>query len=188
MSAQNKVAQTELPAGSPQPGEPVFLVVGRLRRPHGLRGEMVFEVYTDFPERLEPGVTVYLGESHQPARIRTRRASNKALLLGFDHYKDSETVGELRNQLVYVRADDRPPLPAGEYYHHEVLGLRVVSDEGQELGKVTHILDTGANDVYVVRSDNGREVLLPALVSVVLDIDLQAGRILVHLLPGLLPE
>lgn len=188
MTGHNKVAQTELSAGSPQPGEPVFLAVGRLSRQHGLRGEIVLEIYTDFPERLEPGVTVYVGESYQPMRIRSRRASNKVLLLGFDNYKDAESAGELRNQLVYVRADDRPPLPEGEYYHHQVIGLQVVSDEGQELGKVTHILDTGANDVYVVRSGNGPDILLPALASVILHIDLEAGRMLVHLLPGLLPQ
>jgi 16S rRNA processing protein RimM len=188
MTGRNKVAQTELPAGSPQPGEPAFLVVGKLHRPHGLRGEMVFEIYTDFPERLEPGVSVYVGENHQPLRIRSRRPSHTTLLLAFEGFKDPESAGELRNQLVYVRADDRPPLPEGEYYHHQLLGLQVVSDEGRELGKLTQILDTGANDVYVVRSTSGAEILLPALASVIMDIDLEAGKMLVHLLPGLLPE
>jgi 16S rRNA processing protein RimM len=88
---------------------------------------------------------------------------------------------------VYVRADDRPPLAEGEYYHHQLLGLRVVSDEGQFLGRITKILDTTANEVYVVRPDSGPEILLPAIEEVILVIDVDKGEMQVHVLPGLLP-
>jgi 16S rRNA processing protein RimM len=97
-----------------------------------------------------------------------------------------ESVGELRNQWVYVTTEDRPALPEGEFYYHQLLGLEIVSDEGRNLGRITGILETGANDVYIVRSTNGHELLLPAIKPVILDIDLQLGKIIVHLLPGLL--
>jgi 16S rRNA processing protein RimM len=103
-------------------------------------------------------------------------------------YNDPESAGELRNQMVYVRADDRPPLPEGEYYHHQLLGLDVVSEQGEYLGHLTQILGTGANDVYVIRPESGPELLLPAIESVVLDIDITHGEMKVRLLPGLRPE
>ncbi len=176
------------PAGLPKPDEPAFLVVGKLRRPHGLKGEIIMQVITDFPERLQPGVTVYVGEQHMPMPIRSRRWHDRALLLAFDPYTDPESASALTNQMVYVRSDDRPPLPEGEYYHHQLLGLQVITDEGVELGQISQILETGANDVYVVRPESGPEILLPAIESVVLKIDLPLGQVQVHLLPGLLPE
>lgn len=171
--------------GSPPAGEPVFLAVGRLQRPHGVRGELRLLVLTDFPERLHPGAIVYAGEAHTPLKIRTRRWHNQALLLAFAEYPDRTTAEALTNVTLYVRADDRPPLPDGEYYQHQLLGLQVRTDEGQALGEVTEILETGANDVLVVRAASGKEILLPMTDAVVLAIDLPAGEIRVHLLEGL---
>lgn len=180
--------QTEQPAGSPSIGEPAFLVVGKIRKPHGVRGEVSMEVITHFPERLQPGTVIYIGDDYQPYRIRSLRWHGRLLLLSFDTFHDPESAGVLRNQLAYVRAEDRPPLPDGEYYHHQLLGLRVVSDEGDRLGILHQILETGANDVYIVRPEVGREILLPATEEVVLAVDLDLGEMRVHLLPGLLPE
>lgn len=175
-------------AGSPPGGEPVFLAVGKLRRPHGVKGEMLMEVLTDFPDRLTPGMTVYVGSVHQPLVFLSCRWHIKALLVKFVGYPDRESVADLRNQLVYLHAQDRPDLPEGEYYHHQVLGLRVVNDEGRPLGDVVEILETGANDVFVVRNETGKEILLPVIDEVILNIDLVRGELRVHLLPGLVPD
>jgi len=176
-------------SGSPGKSEPEFLVVGKLRRPHGLRGEILLEILTDFPERLIANVEVYAGNEHQPLCIRSTRQHKQALLITFDGYDDRESVGELRNKFVHVRTDDRPPLPDGEYYFHELTGLKVVTDKGEYLGVLTNILETGANDVYIVHPPNeGKEILLPAIDPVILDIDLDQGQILVHILSGLIPD
>lgn len=188
MTVPGKPELSEQTAGSPGSGEPVFLVVGKLRRPHGVRGELVMEVITGFPERLRSGVTVYVGDHHKVERIRSCRSNGATLLVAFDSYRDPETSGTLRNQYVYVRADDRPPLPEGEYYHHQLLGLQVVSDEGRVLGKLVEILDTGANDVYIVRPERGTDILLPAIGSIIKAVDLVDKRITVHLLPGLVED
>ena len=172
--------------GSPQ-GEPVFLAVGKLGRPHGVRGEVVLILMTDFPERLRPGARIFLGEDHLPIQIRSRRESQGNLLLKFEGYDTPEAAGELRNQFLFVHAEDRPVLPEGEYYHHQIIGLSVIDEQGKLLGKVTDILSTGSNDVYIVQPDSGPEILLPATEEVILDIDLQNGQIRVHLIPGLLP-
>jgi 16S rRNA processing protein RimM len=186
MAETRKSRSSDQSAGSSPSGEPEFLVVGKLRHPHGLKGEIMMDIITDFPERLKPGTAVFAGDEHRPLRIRSHRPHARGLLVGFDGMDTPEEVGVLRNMYLYVPAADRPPLPEGEYYHHQLLGLRVVSDEGQELGSLVEILNTGANDIYVIRSPQGREILLPAIESVLLAVDLQQREIRVHLLPGLL--
>lgn len=188
MTDQDNSKRSENIAGSPNTGEPVFLAVGKLRRPHALRGEMLMDVLTDFPERLQPGDVVYVGEGHQPIRIRSRRDHHHAMLIAFEGYDDPESIGVYRNHILYVRTDDRPGLPDGEFYHHQLLGMRIRSDEGKLLGTLSQILVTGANDVYIVRADTGPDILIPAIDQVVLDVNLDQGEILVHLLPGLTPD
>jgi 16S rRNA processing protein RimM len=172
-------------AGSPTAGEPVFLVVGRLQRPHGLKGEVLMGLMTDFPERLQPGTKVYVGEAYEEFEIQSRREHGSRLLVRFAGHEQREKAEAFRNKMVYVRADDRPKLPEGEYYQHEMIGLTVVSDEGETLGVISEILETGANDVYIVKNEAGKDLLLPAIDEVVIAIDIQARTIKVHLLEGL---
>lgn len=172
--------------GSPQSGEPMYLAVGYLRRPHGLRGELLMDVLTDFPERLQPKVVVYAGEAHHPLTIRSTRQHNKGLLVHFEGLDSPEAAGAYRNTWVFVRADDRPPLPEGEYYQHQLIGLQVRTQEGEVLGQVVEIINTGANDVLVVRRAAARDVLLPFIDDVILQVDIPSGEMTVHLLPGLL--
>jgi 16S rRNA processing protein RimM len=175
-------------AGSPQEGEPVFLAVGKLRRPHGVHGEIIMDVLTDFPERLQRGMTLYVGPDHQPLQLRSFRPHAAALLVAFEGYNTPEQAGELRNRLAFVPVADLPSLPEGEYYHHQLIGLQVVSEQGESLGKVAEILETGANDVYVVRTEAGVEILIPAVDEFILNIDLERGEMRVHVAPGLLPD
>ena len=96
-----------------------------------------------------------------------------------------EDARRLAGQWLLAPVSPSPELPPGEYYHYQLVGLTVVTDQGETLGRVQEILATGSNDVYVVKSDAGAELLLPAIRQVVQDIDLATGRILVHLLDGL---
>jgi 16S rRNA processing protein RimM len=185
MAAKRKTNTFKTPAGSPQSGEPEYLVIGKLRHPHGLRGEMLMEVITDFPERLQPGVRVYAGDERRPLQVRSIRSHAKGALIAFEGYDTPEAVGEFRNALVFTTTATLPKLPEGEYYHHQLIGLDVVTDEGQELGRLAEIMNTSANDIYIVRSEAGREILLPAIDPVILSIDLEQRKILVHLLPGI---
>lgn len=184
MASQNKTATAE--TGSPPIGEPEYLVVGFVRRPHGLKGEMIMDVHTDFPERLKTGMTVFVGDQYQPTVIASRRPHAKGLLIRFRGAKTPDDAGLYRNTWVYVPAADRPELPEGEYYHHQLLGLNVITDEGRELGAVADIIETGANDVYVVRNADGKEILLPAIPPVILDVNLADRKMRVHLLDGLI--
>lgn len=158
--------------GSPLTGEPVFLTVGKLRRPHGLAGDILMEVMTDFPERMRKGRELYIGETLVPVRLEKGRSHPPFLLLKFEGIDTPEAVGQFRNCMVYVRADSLPRLPEGEYYHHQLVGLQVITEDGQTLGILTEVLETGANDVYVITAADGKEVLLPAIHEVILGVDL----------------
>lgn len=173
-------------AGAQQAAPPAFLLVGKLNRPHGVHGEMIMSLMTDFPERLEAGVQVFLGVEHQPVTIKSVRHHNRGALISMEGYQDREAVDHLRNWEVFVSAEDRPPLLDGEYYLHQILGLKVVTDTGQTLGVISDWIETGANNVWIVRDKTGAEILLPDIDEVVLNIDLDAGQMTVHLLEGLI--
>ena len=175
-------------ARSLAPVEPGYLAIGKLLHAHGVHGEMLMEVYTDFPERIESGAVLYLGTQGETLHLTKRRAHNDGLLLTFEGFTTPEAVGQLRNQLLYVRVDDRPPLPEGEYYHHQLLNLHVTSDSGKPIGVVSEIIETGATDVLVVRPPAGDDVLIPIVDSFVKAIDLPKGEITVHLIPGMMAE
>ncbi len=145
-------------------------------------------ILTGFPERIRAGTHLFIGPEYQPVKVRQRRPSGKKLLLTLDGVQSREQAEALRNVMVYIRGEEVPPLPEGEYYHHELLGMRVQSEEGQDLGVLEEILPTGANDVFLIRLPNGRELLLPVIVGILLDVDVQAQQIRVHVMPGAMPE
>ena len=163
MNYRNDFKRSDNAAGSSKSDEPVFLVTGKLRRPHGLKGAMHFDLISDFPERFEPGKIVYAGDKFQQLRIRDIRPHRKSFLISFEGYLDPESVGMFRNTMVYVKADQSPSLPDGEFYHHQLIGMEVTTEEGRNLGILTGILETGANDVLIVRTPSGPDLLLPAI-------------------------
>jgi 16S rRNA processing protein RimM len=175
-------------AGSPLPGEPAFLAVGKLRHAHGVRGEMFMEIFTDFPERLQPGIILYLGSENKQLHLTKRRQHQDGLLLTFEGYATPEEVSQFRNQVVFVKSADRPLLADGEYYHHQLISLHVITDNGKSIGIVTEILETGASDVLVIHPETGLDVLVPMVDAFVQRIDLARREITVHLIPGILPE
>lgn len=141
--------------------------------------------YSELIRTLEPDSSVLLGEGrslHRIASIRPHRGDYLVFLHGCN---DREAAEALRGAELQLRLEDSAPLPEGVYYHWQILGLRVVTEDGRQLGEVSEILETGANDVYLVRSSDGGELLLPALRTVVLQVDERAGQLLVRLPPGL---
>ena len=137
------------------------------------------EVYTAYPERLRVNRTVYLGDQHRPLRISHVRWKNQLLLLAFLGIEDRDEALKLRNQMVYVRTEDAPDLPDGDYYHHQLLGLRVIDESSQPVGVLVEIIETGANDVFVVKPESGPSILLPVIESVILSVNLEKGEITV---------
>jgi 16S rRNA processing protein RimM len=173
--------------GSPD-GEPVYLVVGFLRRAHGVKGEMIMDLHTDFPERLRSGRKLFVGETHKPMTLTGRRSHAKGVLVKFEGIETPEDTAQFRNQWVYVKASEVPALPEGQIYQHELFGFQVVDENDRSLGELVEIIETGANDVYVVKDESGKEILLPAIPSVILEIDPARRLIRVHLLEGLIDD
>jgi 16S rRNA processing protein RimM len=176
---------------SEQPGQPRFLLLGRILRPHGVRGELRIEVLTAYPERLRPGLIVNIGSD--PAaddapeyEITKVRPHQQYLIVQVDGVDDRNAADLLREQYIMIALDEAVPLEDDEFYLFQAIGLAVCTDDGEDLGAVVDVLETGANDVYVVQGPRG-EVLLPAIDECVLDVDIDAGKMTVHLMDGLLP-
>jgi 16S rRNA processing protein RimM len=165
--------------GSSDHDEPVFLVIGRIRRPFGLKDEWLFQVMSDFPERLVPGKLVYLGQKKQSLHIRTIKDTHKDYIVSFAPVIPH--TAPVQNQLLYITADDLPPLAAGLFYHHQVIGIDVSDENGSLVGTLVEILGTGANDVYVIKKLDGNELLLPAIDSVIKHIDPEKKKMVVKI-------
>ncbi|MEE9616072.1 MAG: ribosome maturation factor RimM [Anaerolineae bacterium] len=170
--------------------EPRFLAVGRVSRPHGVRGELRVVLLTDYPGRLGQHAYFYLASPDSPEMVRRYpveklRRHKKVLLLKLGGCDDRNGAEELRGQLVQIPTEEAVPLEEGEYYDFQLIGVNVEAESGESLGQVVEVLKTGANDVYIVRGSWG-EVLLPAVKDVVLKLDIEARQMVVNLLPGLL--
>ncbi len=164
--------------GSPKNGEPLFLIIGKIRKPHGVRGELLVEILTEFPERIKPDGEVFLGEKKHVQEIETVRFTHTGMLLKFKDIDDRDKAGIFRNQLVYIEAVNLPKLPEDEYYFHELIGMKVKTQEGELLGSVNEVLETGANDVLVVTC-SGKEELIPFIEQVIVNINKEDNEIII---------
>jgi len=175
---------TDNKAGPGRSSGPAFLLIGKLGKTHGVHGEMDLQVYTDFPERLRHGKKLFLGQEKAVVVLDTLRPKNKLMLVSFEGINSPEEARLMTNLEVFVKASDVPALPEGMFYHHELIGLRVYEGENL-LGVLTEILETGANDVFVVKIGETEELLLPDIPEVILEIDLDQNRMSVSVPDGL---
>jgi 16S rRNA processing protein RimM len=159
------------------------LAVAKIFKPHALRGEVSVQMLSDFPDRLKEGKTVYLGEAYSEHTIHSIRKAGKTYLVSFKGHQTREAVEHLRNVIVYVKGEVLPQLEQHEYYHHDLIGMRVVDSQENPVGVLTEIITTGANDVYVIKPEepDRNDILLPAIRSVVRKVDLEAGIMVVDL-------
>ena len=171
-----------------RPGEPpTHLVVGRILGAWGRRGEVRAEILTAFPERFARLQEIIVGPDLTPYRVQSARLHKGNVILKLQGIETPEQAGGLRGEFLYVPLSEAMPLPPGEYYHYQILGLDVYTTTGKHLGPITGIIETGCNDVYVVKRDT-REVLIPALPDVLHEVDLEHRRLIVSLPPGLADE
>lgn len=170
-------------------GESRFLTVGTIVAPHGVRGEARVQLAMDAPEFLKDRDTIYLaeGESRRLVRLeRFRLRSKTQAIVKLGNVDDRNAAEALRGATLLIERSWAPPLEPDEYYVDDILGLAVVTDEGEVLGRVAEVIFTGSNEVYVVRGGRRGEVLLPAIADVVEAVDLEAGELRVRLLEGLI--
>ena len=165
---------------------PRYLAVGRITRAHGIRGEVAVLPLTQVGSRFERGSRLLADESDErPMVVSSCRPHRDRMLVFFEGVADRDAAEALQGTYLFVPASDAPPLPEGEFWPHELIGCEVVTDGGLTLGRLQEVIRTRANDVWTVRGDDGGEVLVPALRTVVEDVDLVARRIVVREVPGL---
>lgn len=168
-----------------------LVVVGRVRRPTGIDGTLLIEVYSGDPKRFSVGDRVFIdGAEHEIVRTGASGKSAKIKLAGIDSI---EKAGPFRGEELAVTIDSLPDNPPGVYYHYEILGIDVVTLDGQRLGTLTEVIETGGNDVFVVSPDgdetrreaanedsgkgpnNSGEILIPVLDGVIVAVDKENG-------------
>ena len=174
------------------------VVVGRIGKAHGIKGEVSVELRTDEPERrFATGAVLRTqapqgGQPHGPDRpgaltVRTTRWHQSRLLVTFEEVRDRNAAEAVRGLLLAVEVDPaESPEDPEEYYDHQLVGLRVVTTAGEEVGELAEVLHGSAQDLLSIRAEDGREVLVPFVTELVPEVDLAGGRILVEDLPGLL--
>lgn len=166
-----------------EPALPEFLIVGRIVAPWGIRGEVKVEVETDFPERFSPHKQVYIDGI--PFKIESCHLHKQHLIVKLATIDSIEAAEKLRRQDLTIPRSELHPLPEGQYYTFQLIGLKVVTTEGDSLGRITDIMATASNDVYIVEGKRG-EILIPAIEDVVKSIDLEKGKIVIEAIEGLL--
>lgn len=180
-------------------GDTIEVVVGRIGKPHGLRGEVTVDVRTDEPERrFAPGMTLRAesprGQAHplKSVTVTRFRWHSSTLLVTFEELVDRDAAEAARGLMLYatIRADATPDDP-DEFYDHQLIGLAVHDLDGVLLGEVTALVHGGAQDLLGIRTPDGRDTLVPFVKALVPQVDLAGGRVVVADRPGLvtpLPE
>ena len=164
------------------------VVVGRITKAHGLRGEVAVQVFSDNPDRFADGARVFLDDG-RALTVGAARWAGARMLVRFEGVPDRTAAEALRGRSLVVPRSMLPELADGEYWPHQLIGCEVTTEAGRSLGRVTDVIENPANDLWAATDDAGVETLLPAIRDVVVEVDVAAGRILVRDLPGLtVPE
>lgn len=165
-----------------------FVVIGRMGRAHGTKGEVSVEPVTDFPERfdsLREALITRRGGQPLPVKIEGVRWKGRLALVKLAGVEDRDEAGKYTGALMGIRRDQIEPTGEDEYYHFDLVGCRVADERGQEVGVVKEVLRMPANDVLVI-ADGEREMLVPTIKQVVKQVDLGGRLITIERIPGLL--
>lgn len=165
-----------------------FLRVGVITSPHGIRGEVKVFPTTDDINRFKKLKEVYLDTGKERLSLRVEQAKffKGMAILKFREFNSINEVEPFRKKDLLVSREQAVKLAPNENFIVDLIGLTVMTDEGEEFGTVKDILQTGANDVYVITGKDGKEYLFPSIKECILDVDLDKGQVLVHILDGLL--
>ncbi|MER7566636.1 ribosome maturation factor RimM [Streptomyces sp. NPDC097941] len=167
------------------------LVVARIGRAHGIKGDVTVEVRTDEPElRLAPGAVLATDPaSTGPLTIEAGRVHSGRLLLRFEGVKDRSAAEALRNTLLIAEVDpEELPEEEDEYYDHQLMDLDVVTADGVEVGRITEISHLPSQDLFIVERPDGSEVLIPFVEEIVAEIDLAEQKAVITPPPGLIDD
>ena len=167
-----------------------FLAVGQIVGTHGVRGEMRINPWADSPDFLKQFKTLYYdSEGESGVKVISARPHGNIVLMKLDGIDTVEAASAMRNKKLYMRRSDAK-LPDGVYFIEELIGCDVfdADDVEKRYGAVSDVSETGANDVWHIKSDDGREYLIPAIPSVVIDTDVRENRVLIRPMKGIFDD
>ena len=164
-----------------------LLRVGVITTTHGVRGEVKVFPTTDDPQRFKKLKKVILdtGKEQLNLEVQSVKFFKNLVILKFKEFDNINDVEKYKNADLLVTREHAVKLAPGEYFIADLIGLQGISDEGEDLGELTDVIQTGANDVYVFTKQGEADLLVPKIPDCVKEIDLEKGIVLVHLLPGL---
>jgi len=171
----------------PKQNETNWATIGQVVALFGIHGELKVRLLTDIPNRFAELETVYVGANHTSYSIQgVRPHKGEIIVLKLSGINDANAAELLRNQELSIPLSKLATLPPHSYYQHDILGLQVLTLDGQELGQIVEIIVTGSNDVYSIKKPQGSQVLIPAIKDVIKQIDLIRRTMHIDPLPGLL--
>ncbi len=163
-----------------------MVVVGKILSSWGVRGEAKVLPLTYSNDRFDELEQVYISEAggYRTLTIENYRVAGRYIIIKFREVSTREDVKKIQGRELLIREEQSPPLPEGVYYHYQIIGLDVFTEEGECIGRITNIIETGSNDVYVVEGE--KEILIPAIDEVIKEIDVNGKKMIIHLIEGLL--
>lgn len=164
-----------------------YFEVGQIVNTFGIKGQLKVKPFTDELERFEELKTVYICKKNEMKKVEIEEVKyhKDMVLLKIKGINDLNEAEQYKGLFLKIDRKDAKELPEGTYFIADLLGLEVYTDEGELLGKVDDIFPTGANDVYVVKDEMGKQILLPSIPEVLKEIDLEKEKIIVHIIEGL---
>ena len=164
-----------------------YLEIGQIVNTFGIKGMVKIKPFTDDINRFDRLKKIYISNKNgkKEYQIQEVKYHKNMVLMKLEGVDTPEQADLLRQSYLLIDRADEEPLEEGVYYIVDLLGLEVYTDDNKLLGKVDDIFNTGSNDIYVVKDGKGKQILLPGIPDVIKDVDLEEGKITVHLIPGL---
>lgn len=165
-----------------------YLEIGQIVNTFGIKGMVKIKPFTDDINRFDRLKKIYISNKNgkKEYQIQEVKYHKNMVLMKLEGVDTPEQADLLRQSYLLVDRADEEPLEEGVYYIVDLLGLEVYTDDNKLLGKVDDIFNTGSNDIYVVKDEMGKQILLPGIPEVLKNVDLEKGKITVHLIPGLI--
>lgn len=161
--------------------------VGKILKPQGIKGEVKASVLTSFPGHFEELNTVFIGnKTLQAYSIEHVRVSNRFVFIKFKGVDSRNDAELLRNKYLYIREEELTELDEDEYYIHDLIGLKVFSEEDKYLGEIVDVESYSANDVYILRDALSTEYMIPAVKDIILRVDMHGKKMVIRVIDGLL--
>lgn len=163
-----------------------MLRVGKIANTHGIKGDIKVIPLTDYMERFEELEWVYMDDYEEKFYIQNVKYKKNTVILSFKGYDDINLVEKFKNKYIFIDDTQRRKLPADTYYIADIIGLDVYNIKNEYIGKVKDIIQTGPNEVYVIKGDDNKEIMIPSVKEFIPEISLKEGKVVINPIEGMI--